>query len=460
MKIRWMSRLFVPFALFLIVILIPTPEGLSRDAHLMFGVLAFAASIFLLQPIPLGLSGILVLIMPMVLGVSTAGKVFSTFGNSAVFFLIGAFIMAASIERTSLHKRVSLQFLKLSGRSPKLFVLSTMLTGATLSMLMPEHGVIVLIIPILMFIMVGMGLSGFESNFAKSVMIGAAYGCSIGSIVTPLGGARNPLTIAFLDSQGLEVSFLNWMVISAPVAVVSLFLVWLLLIRFFPPEMDSLETGQSLIRDEVGKLKRPTRYNISIIAVLGLSILSWMILPHFFGVNISLIALIGGIAMFVVGGLKWEDVESRIPWGIILLYGGAISMGVHLADTGGAEWIADKMLSLTGGSALLSIIFIVALTKLLTEVMSNTAAVSILLPIGYGIALGTGLPPIMTCMLVGLSGGLAFMFLISTPGNLISYSAGYFTQKDLFKVGIAANLITIIVVVIMAYTYWKIIGVW
>ena len=452
--------MFVPFALFLIVILLPTPDGLSRDAHLMFGVMAFATSIFLLQPIPLGLSGILVLVMPMILGVSTAGEVFSTFGNSAVFFLIGAFIMAASIERTSLHKRVSLLFLKMSGRSPRLFVLATMLAGASLSLIMPEHGVIVLIIPILMFIMVGMGRSGFGSNFAKSVMIGAAYGCTVGSIVTPLGGARNPLTIAFLDSQGIEVSFLRWMVISAPVAIISIFLVWLILIKMYPPEMEDLKDGHSLIKDEVKKLPRPSRYHLSIMGVLALSIAAWMVLPHFYGVNLSVIALIGGISMFVVGGLKWEDVESRIPWGIILLYGGAISMGVHLADTGGAEWIADQMLSLTGGSALLAIVFIVLLTKLLTEVMSNTAAVSILLPIAYGVALGTGLPPIMTCMLVGLSGGLAFMFLISTPGNLISYSTGYFTQKDLFKVGLAANIVTVIVVLITAYTYWKIIGVW
>jgi len=452
--------MFIPFALLLLVILWPSPEGLENDAQMMFGVLVFAASLFVLQPIPLGLGGMMVLLMPLILGVSTPAKVFSTFGNSAVFFLIGAFVIAAAIEKTSLHKRVSLLFLRISGRSPRMFILATMVTGATLSMIMPEHGVIVLIIPVLMFILVGMGLIGLDSNFARGVMIGAAYGCSIGSIITPLGGARNPLTIAFLDSQGVGISFLEWMIMTGPIAVVSILLVWLTLILVFPPEIGSLEQGQELVRKEVEELEPPTITHSAITVVLLITIVCWMVLPQYFGVNLSVIALIGGIAMVMVGGIKWEDIEGKIPWGIILLYGGAISMGVHLADSGGAEWLADQLLSLTAGSVLVTLVLLVLLTKLLTEVMSNTAAVSILLPIAYGVSIGAGLPPELTCMLVGISGGLAFMFLISTPGNLISYSTGYFGQKDLIKVGFAANLITILVVLVMAYTYWKLLGVW
>lgn len=460
MNTRRIARLFVPFALLLFVILLPSPDGLSRDAQNMFGVLAFAASIFILQPIPLGLSGLIVLVMPLVLGVSTPTRVFSTFGNSAVFFLIGAFIIAAAVERTPLHKRVSLWFLRIGGRTPRTFVLTTMIIGATLSMIMPEHGVIILIIPILMFILVGSGLVAGRSNFARTVMIGAAYGCSIGSIITPLGGARNPLTIAFLSSSGIEISFLKWAVMSGPIAFVSIILVWLILILVFPPEINSLEKAQRLVSKEVAGIEPVNFKHSSIMGVLLITIICWIILPQFFGVNLSLIALIGGVSMVIVGGIKWKDIESKIPWGIILLYGGAISMGVHLADTGGAEWLADQFLSVTGNSVIIILISLVVLTKGLTEVMSNTAAVSILLPIAYGVSVSAGLPPEIACMLVGISGGLAFMFLISTPGNLISYSTGYFSQKDLLKVGLVANIVSIIVVLAMAYSYWKLIGVW
>ncbi|MFO8050150.1 MAG: DASS family sodium-coupled anion symporter, partial [Thermoplasmatota archaeon] len=394
------------------------------------------------------------------LGASTVEKTFSSFGNSAIFFLIGAFIIAATVERTTLHKRVSLHFLKLAGRSPKLLVLGTMLAGASLSFIMPEHGVIVLIVPVLMYILVGMGLVPLKSNLAKAVMIGAAFGCTIGSLGTPLGGARNPLTIGFLQSQGIQVDFFRWLMLSFPIVALSLIGVWIVLMIVFPPEIKDLAKGKDLIEDEVRELPGLEPGSLRIVLVLLGIVVMFIALPHFFEVDISIIALLGGVLIFLVGGMKWEDVESKIPWGIILLYGGAISMGIHLADSGGALWLADRIFSWTNGSTFMAILLIILLTKVLTEFMSNTAAVSILLPIGFAVFTEIGLPPEMGAMLVGLSGGLAFMFLISTPGNLISFSSGYFSQKDLIKAGLIANMVTIAIVLLVAYTYWKWIGVW
>ncbi len=457
---RRVAKLSLPVLLLLLVISLPRPDGLSSDGLAMFGVLAFAAAAFILQPIPLGLSGVLVLLLPLILGVTGIEETFSSFGNSAVFFLIGAFMIAATVEKTPIHKIVSLRILKLSGNSPRALVLMTMLSGALLSFIMPEHGVIVLIVPVLMFTLVGMGLIPLRSNLGKGVMIGAAYGCTIGSLATPLGGARNPLTIGFLRSQGIEVDFLRWMVLSLPLVFLSLILVWLVLIILFPPEIKDLRMGRSVIEEEVKGIPSITRRDFLItVSLLGV-VLGFVILPSLLDVELAVIALIGGVAIFIVGGMKWEDVETKIPWGIILLYGGAISMGVHLAGSGAAEWLSLEVLDLTSGSVFLSIIIVVLLSKVMTEFMSNTAAVSILLPIGYAVFTSIGLPPEMGAMLVGLSGGLAFMFLISTPGNLISFSSGYFTQRDLIKAGVVANAVTIAAVIFIAYTYWKIIGVW
>lgn len=460
MNRRRMAKLALPVLLLIIVLLLPRPEGLTYDGQAMFAVLAFAATIFLLQPIPLGLAGITVLLLPLVLGVTSAADTFSSFGNSAVFFLIGAFIIAATVERTTLHKRVSLYFLKLAGRSPRFLVLGTMLAGASLSFIMPEHGVIILIVPVLMYVLIGMDLVPMKSNLAKSVMIAAAYGCTIGSLGTPLGGARNPLTIGFLNSQGIEVDFFRWMMLSLPIVVLSIIGVWLVLITIFPPEVKDLSMGMKLIEEEVSDLPGIRPKGIRIIFVMLAIVASFIFLPQVIDIEISIIALLGGVAIFIVGGMKWEDVESKIPWGIILLYGGAISLGIHLADSGGAVWLADKVFSMTGGNEFLAILLIILITKVLTEFMSNTAAVSILLPIGFAVFTEMGLPPEMGAMLVGLSGGLAFMFLISTPGNLISFSSGYFSQKDLVKAGLIANLVTIAIVLLVAYTYWKWIGVW
>ena len=457
---KWAAKMALPVLLLIIVLLIPRPDSLTWEGQAMFGVLLFAASLFVLQPIPLGLAGIVVIALPLVLGVTSVSQTFSTFGNSAVFFLIGAFIIAATLERTPLHKRVSLYFLKFAGRSPRLLVLGTMLSGASLTLIMPQHGVIILIVPVIMYIIVGIGLVPLKSNLAKAVMIGAAFGCTIGSLGTPLGGARNPLTIGFLRLEGIHISFLRWMLISMPVVVLSIIAVWLVLIVVFPPEIKDLKIGRKIIQEEVDDLPPMRGKHLSVIGVLLVIILAFILLPTLWDVELSLIALIGAVVIFIVGGMRWDDVENKIPWGIILLYGGAISIGIHMANSGAAEWLAEIVLDATGGNVFLSILLVILLSKLLTEFMSNTAAVSILLPIGYAVFTETGLPPEMGAMLVALSGGLAFMFLISTPGNLISFSSGYFNQKDLMKAGLIANAVTIGIILLVAYTYWKWIGVW
>ncbi|MGA1820772.1 MAG: SLC13 family permease [Thermoplasmatota archaeon] len=457
---RRVAKLALPVLLLLIVLMLPRPEGLSWEGQAMFGVLLFAAALFILQPIPLGLAGIVVIVLPLMLGVTSVSQTFSTFGNSAVFFLIGAFIIAATVERTPRHKRVSLYFMRIAGRSPKLLVLATMLSGASLTLIMPQHGVIILIVPVMMYIIVGIGLVPLKSNLAKSIMIGAAFGCTIGSLGTPLGGARNPLTIGFLRLEGIHISFLRWMVLSMPVVVLSLLAVWIVLIIVFPSEIKDLRKGKEIIEAEVEELPPVRGKHITVMAVLLVVVLGFILLPTFFDVELSLIALIGAVAIFMAGGMNWDDVENKIPWGIILLYGGAISIGIHMADSGAAHWLAEMLLDATGGHVFLSILLVVLLSKVLTEFMSNTAAVSILLPIGYAVFTETGLPPEMGSMLVALSGGLAFMFLISTPGNLISFSSGYFNQRDLLKAGIIANVVTMGIILLVTYTYWKWIGVW
>ena len=245
-----------------------------------------------------------------------------------------------------------------------------------------------------------------------------------------------------------------------PIVILSLIAVWVVLILIFPPERKDLRIGMAVIEEQVEELPSISKRNFLVALVLLLTLIGFVILPSTLDVDLSLIALIGAVAMFMAGGLNWEDVESKIPWGIILLYGGAISIGIHLADSGGAKWLADLILNMTAGHVFISILLVILISKILTEFMSNTAAVSILLPIGYAVFTESDLPPEMGAMLVALSGGLGFMFLISTPGNLISFTSGYFNQRDLLKAGLVANIVTIIIILLVAYTYWKWIGVW
>ena len=187
-----------------------------------------------------------------------------------------------------------------------------------------------------------------------------------------------------------------------------------------------------------------------------------IIIPNFFSyIGLAVIAIAAGIALFFSGSIAWKDIEQRVPWGIVLLYGGAISLGVGMIETGAAEWLADLVLAISGENLVIIIFLLIVLTVVFTNVMSNTAAVAMILPIGAGFsqALGFG-SPLLTSMLIALAGGLAFILVIATPGNAITYSAGYFSTKDLLRAGLLANMICILVLFIVAISYWHLIGMW
>ncbi|RKX94789.1 MAG: SLC13/DASS family transporter, partial [Spirochaetes bacterium] len=170
--------------------------------------------------------------------------------------------------------------------------------------------------------------------------------------------------------------------------------------------------------------------------------------------GLAVIAIFGSILLFITKSITWKDVENRVPWGIILLYGGAITLGIGMQETGAGTWIANQIFSTAGINPYAIILILILITLLLTNIMSNIGAVAILIPLGLSIPANTGISPLLASLIIALTGGLAFMFVISTPGNAITYSSGYFTTKDLFKAGLLANIICILVVFIVASVYW------
>ncbi len=443
------AELGVAFLILFIFYLLPTPDGLTYDGKMMIGVLFFAAFLFITEALPIGVSGLLVMVIPPVLGVFDAREVFGFFGNEAIFLLIGAFILAAGFQKSGLHRRVAVRFLRHFGTSPRLYVLGVLLLGSLLSLIMSEHGVVVLLLPIVAYTLTHMG--GGE-NLRKAGMIALAYGCSIGSVGTLLGCARNPYTIAFLhETAGISVSFSEWAVMALPVVFAMIPVVWLSLTTVLPPERVRVETP----REDFGPLDSMEMRAAVIIATTVLMLLFTRDL------GVAVVVLIGAVAMFVAGVLEWKDAERAIPWGVVLLYGGAITIGKGMYLTGASVWLATRLLAITGENPQVVLLFLIIITMLLTEAMSNTAAVAVMLPVGAGLAqVVTGLNVLVTSVAIALAGGFAFMLVIGTPGNLITYSTGYFTQKDLIRSGIVANLWGMTVIFIVANTLWKALGVW
>ncbi len=428
---------------------------LTQNGQVMIGILLMAAILWITEALPLPVTGLLIMILQPILRVAQPDEVFASFGNQAVFFLIGAFIIAAAVEKHGLHKRIALKFLSKFDKNPRLLTLGIMLACATMSFIMPEHGVAALFLPIIVSILIAMKIIPKQSNFGKVSMLSVAYGCSIGSLGTLIGGARNPLTVGFLsENLDIQITFIDWMIYAMPVVIISLPLVWIVLQIAFPIEIKDVTKARLEIKNQVATSGKIKTKEIMVLLILAATVVMWITLSHNIYFGLAVVAILGAFLLFLTGCINWKDVEKRVPWGIVLLYGGAITLGIGIQTTNAGSWIASNLFQNTGGNILFVVLVIILFTVLLTNIMSNIGAVALLLPIGVSIAAGLGLNPLFTSMLIALSGGLAFMLVIATPGNAITYSSGYFSTKDLFKAGVFANIICIIIIFMVAAIYW------
>jgi sodium-dependent dicarboxylate transporter 2/3/5 len=420
---------------------------------IMLGILAMAAVLWISEVIPLAVTGILIMVLQPLLTKMEPSQVFSNFGNKAVFFIIGSFMLATAIEKHGLHKRIALKILSWFGKGPKIFLFGTLFVGAMLSLIMQEHAVAILLLPVFMHILVSLRLTPKVSNFGIATMIALIFGTSIGSWGTLLGGARNPLTLGFLENLGYEITFLEWMKMALPMVFLALPFAWLVLITFFPPEIDDIEIARKEIEKDVTSMGAMGGEEKKILVIYISMVILWIFMSHQIGV--AVIALIGVVLMFIFRVVDWIDVEKGVQWGIILLYGGAITMGIGLQETGAAEWLAHNILSTVGGNAYAALAALIIVGFLLTNLMSNTAAVAFLLPLGIGVSEAVGLSPLVTSFAIALSGGGAFMLIISTPGAAISYSSGYFSSKHLLKAGFVTSVICMCILFVIAVIYWQ-----
>jgi len=448
--------ILLSFLILIIFYFFPTPLGLTHDAQMMIGILIMAAVLWITEPIPLAVTGLLIMILQPLLGLISADNVFSSFGNQAIFFLIGAFIIAGAVEKYGLHRRMALSFLRRFERSPRLFTFGIMLSCALLSFVMPNHGVAALFLPIIASILLAMKIVPRISNFGKISMLCVAYGCSIGSLGTLIGGARNPLTISFLEDIGITVSFLDWMLYAMPVVFISIPIVWVILQISFPIEINDISLAKQEIENQVALEGPMGKKELTVLLVLCFTVFLWVFFSQYTYFGLAGIAILGSVILFFTGSISWKDVEQRVPWGIILLYGGAITLGIGMQQTGAGAWIAHSILENMSGNPIFVILGLIIFTVLLTNAMSNTGAVAVLLPIGLAIATEMpGVSPLLSAMLIALSGGLAFILVIATPGNAITYSSGYFSTRDLLKAGVFANISCIGILFAVAIIYWK-----
>ena len=380
-------------------------------------------------------------------------------------------MLALAIEKSGLHKRLALRMIIASGSSGPMLIGGFMTIAALISMFVMNTSTTLMLLPIGLAVCTVIsdtipGLSDREKKFFDiSLMIGIAYAATIGGMSTLVGTAPNIVFSAFMqETYGIEISMIQWMTMGVPLATVMLFSAWIILTKYVFPTtfITSNETKEFLknMLNEQGPLTKDER-KISII--FGLTALAWMfrtLLDNyelFLGLTDAGIAIISAILLFMIPSsknkeelLSWKQ-SDKLPWGLLILFGGGLSIAAQINSSGLGIWIGESLSILSQVPPIILILCVAALIIFLTEVTSNVATTSTFLPVFGAVAIGIGILPVSLTVPVCLAASCAFMLPVATPPNAIVYGSGKFTIATMMKAGFFLNLIGIIVVTLFAY---------
>lgn len=443
---------------FLIILLSPAPENLSSSGKNALAVFILCVSFWITNAIPLSITGLIAIVSIPVFKIMDSKTTFSYFGNSAVFFILGAFILSTAMMKTGLSKRLAILFLKQFDRNADMLSFGILVTSFFLTFWMPEHVVAALLFPIILEIAKNLKLKPQQSNLGKKLFLSMAWGTVIGGVSTFLGGARNPLAIEMLkETYNLDISFLEWMIAVIPVASVLLGITYLLLRLLFRTEAVSINEARKTLMDSVKDMGKLSSDEKKVAIIAALTIFAWIFLNKY--IEIANIALLSAISLFIFRAVKWKDIEHYINWGIILMYGGAVTLGATLAEVGAMDWVAQQIFTCVSLTPFSSVVMLSIISKVLTELISNVASVATLIPLGFGIADSVGMNPTLIVYVIAVQSGLAFCLPIGTPPNAIAFSAGYYRISDVIKGGILLNMFALLIFLICVKSYWNIIGI-
>lgn len=440
-----------------LLLILPPPEGLETAGLRCLGVAVICFSLWVLQSIPLAATSLLAIILLPTFNILGRTQVFSFFGNSAVFFLLGVFILSGAIIRTGLSKRMAFLFIRRFGKSPKGLLFGVTFTSSLFALFMPAHAVAAMMFPVVLEIAAVLRLEKGKSFLGKSLFLALAWGAIVGGIGTYLGGARVPLAVEFLqESYGRRIDFLTWAGAAAPLAVILTFITYLALSKKFPSEVKDVTSAQTFLAIETKRMGSLSWNEIKTAVIVILAVCGWIFAGNHLG--LAEISIAAAVAVFILRIAKWNDVSDYINWGVIVMYGGAIALGKALYETQAINWLVKEILGGTHLSPWFLIAFLSILSILITEAISNAAAVVILIPLSFGFVAQTGISPEFFTLIITIPSGLAFCLPVGTPPNAIAFSSGYYNIRDSFGLGLILKGIALCLFLIMARFIWPLLG--
>ena len=445
------------FAVFFFLISLEGPVDLSREGYKVLCVFFLCVSLWTTNLIPLSITSLLAIAMIPMMGIMNASDVYSFFGNKAVFFILGVFILSAAMIACGLSTRLSIWVIDNWGANPSRLLMAIYFLSAFSSCFMSEHAVAAMMFPIVLEIVNTLGLRKEDSVFGKGMFFALAWGCIIGGTATVFGGGRVLLGVEILEktTHNASIGILEYTKLSFPLVFILFICGWVVLKLFFSPDITDIEPVHQVLQKKLKSMGAVTIKEKGIACVMILTLIAWFCFSEDIGIaNIALIAI---VLLFVLNLINWRMVEEHVNWSIILMYGGAICLGEVMSQSGAALWLAKQAFEGTA-SPTIFLLLVAILSTVLTNFMSNSAVIAVLLPPALSMSDTYGLSPSMVAMTVILTSNFAFILPIGTPASAVAYSSRFISIGEMVRTGSLLSLLGLVAFATLLFFYWPILG--
>ncbi|MDD2498749.1 MAG: SLC13 family permease [Desulfitobacteriaceae bacterium] len=452
-------------------------EGLAYEGKAVLASTAWIATWWVCETVPIPATALLPLIL---FPATKAGNISSTcapYADKIVFLFLGGFIIALAIEKVNLHKRIALKIIQIMGDSPGRIILGFMVATGFLSMWISNTATAMMMVPIGLAVIAqigdlvkdqpGIDIRKGHFNFGTALMLGIAYSASLGGVATIIGTPPNAILVGIINSMfNQSISFFEFMMFGVPIAWLGIIFAWLILTKISCPlGIKSIPGGMAVINEEYKKLGKRSYEETVVGAIFFLVAFMWIIRGFVFNkiglsmVDDTVIAIFGAAILFLVPSSKkgkfvmnWEA-AAKAPFGILLLFGSGMSIASAFSSTGLTAWIGGLLTGLEGFPILLMMIAVTFLSVCLTEVTSNTATCSMLMPVLASLAIGMNIHPYTLMICGAMACSFAFLLPVATPPNAVVFGSGYLTIPQMFKAGIFLEIPCIPMTALLCFFY-------
>ena len=455
--------------LFTFFLLFGNFEGLSPEGHAVLASTFWIAIWWITEAIPIAVTALLPIVLFPLSGGMDLATTSGAFGHKYVFLYLGGFVIAIAIEKWNLHRRIALTIIYFIGSDVRKIILGFMLATAFLSMWISNTATSVMMLPIGIAIIKQLKdnpdtIEDENLIFGKALMLAIAYSASIGGIATLIGTPPNlVLAGVVLDTYNYEISFFQWFIFGFPISMLLLYICWNYLTRFaFRFKQKEFPGGRAEIKrlkDALGGISYEERL---VAIVFGLTAFCWItrsfLLQKIFpAIDDTIIAISFAVLLFILPAkskkesiVQWKE-AVKLPWGIILLFGGGMALAKAFVNSGLAIWIGEQMTALGGLSLFLLFLLLIAAVNFLTEITSNLATTAMLLPVLAPMALEIEVHPFGLMVSAAVAASCAFMLPVATPPNAVVFGSGYLRIPDMVSKGLIMNLVSIILIALFVY---------